>query len=54
MESELPITDNFQGYEVNNNVKKIKTTNSIHEFKKITLLNSLKKFNQYFTDNLLI
>lgn len=51
-EKELAKTDIFTGQKQNNFDERMKEANNIYNDDKISLLNTLKTFNQYFTQNL--
>ncbi len=51
-EKDLAKTDIFTRQEQNNDDEQMKKTNKIHNDDKLLLLNTLKIFNQYFTENL--
>lgn len=51
-EKDLAKTDIFAGAEQNDNDKQLNETNSVHNVNQLSLLNTLKTFNQYFTENL--
>ncbi|MFY7734430.1 MAG: cold shock domain-containing protein [Bacteroidia bacterium] len=51
-EKDLAKTDIFAGAEQNDNDEQLNETNSVHNVNQLSLLNTLKTFNQYFTKNL--
>ena len=51
-EKDLAKTDIFAGAEQNDNDEQLNETNSVHNVNQLSLLNTLKTFNQYFTENL--
>lgn len=53
-EKELATTDIFTREEQNNKGEKMKETNNVQKDNKILLLNTLKTFNQFFSENLKI
>jgi hypothetical protein len=48
----LAKTDIFAGAEQNDYDEQLNETNSVHNDNQLSLLNTLKTFNQYFTENL--
>lgn len=51
-EKDLATTDIFSGQEQENKDEKTKETNNVQKDNKISLLNTLKTFNQFFSENL--